>query len=293
MIGVDWGTSTFRAYRLDRDGTILARHENAQGIMRVANADFADALTAAIGSWFALGEDRVLLAGMIGSRQGWHEVPYLRCPAGPGELACGLAEVRFPAARVKLIPGLATVDAAGVPEVMRGEETQIAGLVDRIGGSGVACLPGTHSKWARIEAGRVSGFTTYLTGETFAALCEHTILGRMMRRGGGHVQAAFDRGLARAATAGSLLHHLFGVRTLGLFDELSEDDAASYLSGLLIGHELQAALPEGALVHLIGAPELCGLYARAIEAAGGRARIEDEDAAARGLGLIGGLAQWT
>ena len=104
---------------------------------------------------------------------------------------------------------------------------------------------------------------------------------------------AFDRGLARAGDPGHFLNHLFGVRTLGLFHRLREDESGSYLSGLLIGHEVRAALPRGATVHLIGAAALCDLYARAIARLGGTPILEDTDAAARGFASIGRTAPWT
>jgi 2-dehydro-3-deoxygalactonokinase len=292
MIGVDWGTSSLRAYRIGADGRALERRSVPLGIVAVTNGNFAAVLEHEIRPWLSQGETRVLLCGMIGSRQGWREASYVPCPAGAADLAAALVDVPFDWAQVKLVPGLSAVDPDGVPEVMRGEETQIVGVPTALGAAGIACLPGTHSKWASIANGRVAHFRTFLTGETFAALRDHTILGRMMR-GEATDAAAFDRGLARARADGGLLHHLFGVRTLGLFGQLAEEAAASYLSALLIGHEIQAALPQRAYVHLIGATGLCMLYARAIEQAGGRAIIEDEDAAARGLALIGGLAQWT
>jgi 2-dehydro-3-deoxygalactonokinase len=292
MIGVDWGTSSFRAFRIDAEGRVRERRAAPRGILAVEDGRFADELLRHTGDWLADGESHVLMAGMIGSRQGWLEAPYLPCPAGAAEIAAALVRVPFDGATVLLVPGLTHHDASGTPEVMRGEETQIAGVLREIGGDGLACLPGSHSKWARIEAGRVAGFATYLSGEAFAALRGHTILGRMMRDGPTDT-AGFDRGLARAENPGHLLHHLFGVRTLGLFGRLAEADSASYLSGLLIGHEVRAALPEGgATVHLIGAAPLCALYARAIAARGATAVIHDEDAAARGLARIGRDAPW-
>ncbi len=291
MIGIDWGTSGFRAFRLDQDGGIHERREAPLGILQIAGARFAETLQAQIGPWLAGGEARVLLAGMIGSRQGWVEAPYLPCPAGPADLARALVDVPFDGTRVKLVPGLSDTDPAGVPEVMRGEETQLVGVLAEIGDNGLACLPGSHAKWARIAAGRIAGYATHLTGEAFAALRGHTILGRMMREGPTD-PAAFDRGVARSADAGGMLHHLFGVRTLGLAGRLSETESAGYLSGLLIGHEVRAAMIEPAEVHLIGATELCTLYARAIAAAGGHVVHHDPDAAARGLATIGRLARW-
>jgi 2-dehydro-3-deoxygalactonokinase len=286
MIGIDWGTSSFRAFRLDLGGQVRDQRTAARGIMHVQAAGFADVLRNEIGSWLGAGERCVLLCGMIGSRQGWVEAPYLHCPAGAAELADAVVTVPFDGAQVMLVPGLSDADAAGTPEVMRGEETQVIGVMPALGESGIACLPGSHSKWARISGGRITGYSTYLSGEAFSALRDGTILGRMMRDGAGD-DTAFDLGVARSADPGHLLHHLFGVRTLGLFGRLSENTAASYLSGLLIGHEVRDALPAGATVHLVGSRALCLLYRRAIKACGGTAVVMDENAAAAGLALIG------
>ncbi|GAC1345372.1 MAG: 2-dehydro-3-deoxygalactonokinase [Acetobacteraceae bacterium] len=287
MIGVDWGTSSLRAVLL-RNGRVVARHASADGILRVAEGDFAGTLQRAVAPWLAAGETRILMAGMIGSRQGWREAPYVGCPAGPAELAAHLVSVPLGLGEAWIVPGVRTFDAAGVPEVMRGEETQIAGVVR---GDATACLPGSHSKWADIRGGRLTGFTTHMTGEAFAALREHTILGRMMQDAPVD-QAAFRQGLERAGQAGGLLHHLFGVRTLRLFAQLPETAASHYLSGLLIGHEVAAAAPRGP-VHLIGAPELCGLYAEAVRRLGGEPILAGPDAAAHGLALIAETAGWT
>jgi 2-dehydro-3-deoxygalactonokinase len=290
MIGVDWGTSSFRAFRLAGDGAIIDRRSAPRGIMTVENGDFAGTLRAEIGHWLAQGESRVLLSGMIGSRQGWVEAPYLPCPAGPADIAAALVTVPFDGAQIRLVPGLSDTDDSGTPEVMRGEETQIVGVLSDLG-DGIACLPGSHSKWARVGGGKIAAYRTYLSGEAFAALRGGTILGRMMRDGPTD-EAAFDRGVARAGDPGHLLHHLFGVRALGLFGRLTETESASYLSGLLIGHEVRAARPDGVNVHLIGAAPLCALYARAIAAYGGTPALQDEDAAARGLAAIGRSATW-
>ena len=293
MIGIDWGTSSFRAFRLDGQGRVRDRRAAPRGILAVEDGRFEEELLRQVGDWIADGEQRVLMAGMIGSRQGWQEAPYLPCPAGPAEIVAGLVRVPCEGTALRLVPGLTSSDAGGTPEVMRGEETQIVGVLDEIAGAALACLPGSHSKWARVAAGRIAGFETYFSGEAFAALRGHTILGRLMREAPTDL-AAFDRGVARAGEPGHLLHHLFGVRTLGLFGRLGEDAAASYLSGLLIGHEVRAALPAGGTdVHLIGAAALCEMYARAIAAAGSRATVHGEDAAARGLARLGRATAWT
>ena len=196
MIGVDWGTTSFRAFRIARDGTIRDRRTAPRGIVNVPDNRFADTLREEIGPWLAAGENHVLLSGMIGSRQGWKEAPYLPCPAGAPEIAPALVAIEFDWAQVKLVPGLSATDEAGVAEVMRGEETQVFGVLDAMGGSGLACLPGTHSKWVRVEGGRIIGFTTHMTGEAFGALRGHTILGRMMREGPAD-GAPFDAGVRR------------------------------------------------------------------------------------------------
>ncbi len=289
MIGIDWGTTSFRAFRVGRDGGIRDRRMAAKGIQNLPDGRFGDTLREEIGPWLAAGEDRVLLSGMIGSRQGWVEGPYLPCPAGLDDLAARLVPVPFDGATVQLVPGLTTEDRAGVPEVMRGEEMQCLGA--ETGPEALLCLPGSHAKWVRVSGGRIAGFETSMTGEAYAALRDHTILGRMMD-GDAQPGAAFDRGVARAAQPGGVLHHMFGARTLALFDRLTPGDAASYLSGVLIGDEIAASLPLGAHVHLIGAPALTVLYARAIEQIGGLATLGDADAAARGLALIGRRAAW-
>ena len=293
MIGIDWGTTSFRAFRIGRDGGIRERRSAPKGIVNVADGRFGDTLREEIGPWLAAGEDRVLLSGMIGSRQGWREAPYLPCPAGPAELAGALTDIGFDWARVKLVPGLSGVDRSGVAEVMRGEETQVLGVPALLGDGGIACLPGTHSKWVRVEGGQISSFTTHMTGEVFGALRGHTILARMMRDGPPD-GAPFDAGIARSAESGGLLHHVFGVRALALASRLTESDAPAYLSGILIGHEVRAALAgaPGVVVHVIGAPELTALYAKAIAACGGYAERHDGEAAAQGLALIAEHARW-
>jgi 2-dehydro-3-deoxygalactonokinase len=293
MIGVDWGTTSFRAFRIARDGTIRDRRASLRGIVNIPDNRFADTLREEIGPWLAAGEDHVLLSGMIGSRQGWKEAPYIPCPAGVQDVAAALVEIEFDWAQVKLVPGLSATDEAGVAEVMRGEETQVFGVMRAMGGSGLACLPGTHSKWVRVEADRIISFATHMTGETFGALRGHTILGRMMREGPSN-GAPFDEGVARSADRGGLLHHIFGARAQVLAGRLAETDAAAYLSGILVGHEVRAAMAgqQGAVVHVVGAPDLTTLYARAIAASGGFPERHDGEAAARGLALIAERAEW-
>jgi 2-dehydro-3-deoxygalactonokinase len=292
MIGIDWGTTSFRAFRIARDGRIRERRAGLRGILNVPDGRFAETLREEIGPWLAAGEDKVLLSGMIGSRQGWREAPYLACPAGVADIAHALVDIEFDWAKVKLVPGLSGTDQSGVAEVMRGEETQVIGVPALLTG-GLACLPGTHSKWVRVEAGRIVGFTTHMTGEAYGALRGYTILGRTMRDGPAN-GAPFDAGVRRSGDPGGLLHHIFGVRSQVLAERLAETEAGAYLSGILIGHEVRAALATmaGAVVQVIGAPELTLLYARAISACGGFAEQHNGEAAARGLAMVGEQATW-
>ena len=296
MIGVDWGTTSLRAYRLGPDGAVTDRLDQPGGILTVPAGGFPAALRDAIGPWLAAGETRVLLCGMVGSRQGWIEAPYLRCPAGPAEIAAATIPVPMPFAGVeaRLVPGLTTEDSHGIPDVMRGEETKLVALADALGGGAhLVCLPGTHSKWARIEAGRIAHFTTHMTGEAFAALSQHTILARTSADGPDRPEA-FARGVARARQGGGLLHHLFGARTLHMMDRLEPAETRSFLSGLLIGHEIVAALAEtGATrVELVGAAGLAALYADALRLSGVAVRAHDPDLVAAGLHHIGRSLGW-
>jgi 2-dehydro-3-deoxygalactonokinase len=292
LIAVDWGTSNFRAYRLDPAGAIVERISSPRGILGVDGGDFEQALRAEVGPWLAAGESHLVLCGMVGSRQGWVEAGYLPCPAGIDDLAAAVVRVPFARAEVWLVPGVVGPDAAGVPEVMRGEETAAMGILDACDRDGLVCLPGTHSKWIQLSNCKIVSFTTSMTGELFSALRRCTILGRMMTEDSAIDTNAFQQGIARSADSGGLLHHLFGVRTLPLMGHLDETLSASYLSGLLIGHEVRSAMPSADRVHLVGSATLCQLYAQAIEVCGGSATVEDQDAAALGLAAIGRRLRW-
>jgi 2-dehydro-3-deoxygalactonokinase len=283
MIAVDWGTSSFRAYRVDARGAIVDKRTAPLGIMHVEGGRFAEALQAQVGDWLGAGERPVVMSGMIGSRQGWKEAPYVDCPADAGQIAGCLQRVTWSEGLdAWIVPGVSCRDAGGVPDVMRGEETQILGVLDALPQTAWICLPGTHSKWVEVRDRRIHAFTTHMTGEMFAALRAHTILGRMMTDAPQDA-AWFQAGLQRAGEPGGLLHHLFGVRARGLFGELPAAASASYLSGLLIGHELHAAATPAETVYLLGAQALESAYTLALEHSGRRAVCLDADAAVRGL----------
>lgn len=281
MIAIDWGSSSLRAFRLDRRGEVVDARRSDQGAL-AANGRFAAILAPMLDGW---DEPVVAMAGMVGSRQGWREVAYVECPAGVEAIAAGMIGLSAPelaGRELWIVPGLSVRGADGVHDVMRGEETQICGLLDRLGpGRHLACLAGTHCKHVWIEDGCIRHFATSMTGELFHVLSEHSLLGRLMEPGP-HDADAFARGLDYAADGGDLSRHLFAVRTHGLFGVLAPQALRSFLSGLLIGHELRQ-LPEAAQVHLVAAPALTPAYRTALERRGCRVQAHDETVAARGL----------
>ncbi len=224
---------------------------------------------------------------MVGARQGWREAAYVACPAGLPEIAAACVTIPTAFGEVRIAPGVRAFDAAGAPDVMRGEETQILGALAAGFGDGVYVLPGTHSKWARVEGGRIVGFETFMTGEVFAVLRGHSVLGRMMapeRPGEGFARGVdAARGLARP---GDLLHAIFAARTFGLFETLPADQLGEYLSGLLIGAEIFAGARGAGRATAIGSVGLCARYAEAGERLGITVAAGPEDAALRGLNAV-------
>lgn len=284
LVAVDWGTSSFRAALVGRDGGVLAERSAAAGILKVENRAFADRLFAEIGPWLAARPLPVVLSGMIGSRNGWVEVPHVPCPADAAALVAGVVRVEERGVDLIFVPGLATVDAAGVPDVMRGEEVQIFGALGNHGDAEVV-LPGTHSKWASVRDGRVTGFRTYMTGELYAAVLDHTIIGQLAS-GVAHDEAAFARGVRTGFEDRALSHALFSARTLPLTGRLPKEAVASYLSGVLIGAEFAGALDvtEAPVTHVVvGADRLVGLYRRAAGLIGLDLAAGPGDAAVRGI----------
>lgn len=292
MIAVDWGTTSFRAYRLDAHGDVLDQRSSAAGLL-ACGGDFESVLAREIAGW---DDPVILMAGMVGSRSGWREVPYVPCPAGLTEIAAGLVDVSaasLPGRWLGIAPGLADHPAGRSPEVMRGEETQVLGLLPALPGAGphTVCLPGTHSKWVQVQDGRIVSLRTAMTGELYALLRRQSLLAALMPdvpANGADDQddaEAFARGVAASAEAGGLASHLFGVRTQGLFGQLDAAQAPSYLSGLLIGHELRGLqVPSTeAAIHLVGGSALTARYARALALLGAASVPHAEALTACGL----------
>jgi len=286
MIAVDWGGSSLRAYRLGADGAILEQRRSDRGALS-CDGRFAEVLASQLEGW---DDTRIMLCGMVGGRGGWKEVPYVECPAGAREIAAGIVRLESEAAAfagrdLRIVPGMIDGDSSPAADVMRGEETLIVGALDRLGsGSHSICLPGTHSKWVMVHDGSIASIRTAMTGEAYALFRSHSVLARLMPTDEPPLDiAAFEAGLRRSGDPGGLLHHLFGVRTMGLLGRLSETQSPAYLSGLLIGHEIREQGLRPTCVHLIGNTHLQALYAHALEAFGIEVLRHSEDLAASGL----------
>ena len=315
LIALDWGTSSLRCYRLGARGKVLEARSLPLGIAQVAGTAaqvassdarqaFERAFLEACCDWIDAEPGAPLIAcGMVGSANGWCEVPYLEVPMDCRLLGETLGAVRTSRDRVlQIVPGL--IEHGDLPNVMRGEETQIAGALSAAsrhcgtGQNGVLIgLPGTHSKWAFVRESHIEHFETYMTGEVYGALCAHTILGSTMRRGTAPDYDSFERGVhvaRRAMGEGCILSTIFSVRTLWLTKALLPEQQPDYLSGLIIGHEIGALLrleemrrtgrrTQPPPILLAGESQLCTRYIRALRIYG---RVEAEivpEATERGL----------
>ena len=293
FLAIDWGTTSARAYAVESSGRVSATRQAPLGVQHVRNAEFPQALDRLLGDWATLHVPR-FAAGMIGSRQGWVEAPYVECPARLDALATQVAWT--PGRELAIVPGLIYRDEHGIPDVMRGEETQLAGVLGEAGDSFIAVMPGTHSKWVRVQHGRVTGFQTFMTGEAFAVLIEHSILGRLAAKDAAAAAPgpAFAAGVAHGSSQGGLLHATFGARALALTGELAPAEVSDWLSGCLIGNEIASARrwltnDERTVseVRVIGDRALVARYDAALAAAGMRAMEGPENAVVRGLIKLG------
>lgn len=289
LIGVDWGTSSLRAFLIGKQGEVLDGVSSTEGIMQVAGQTFEAVLDRLIGPWVAVQTLPILASGMITSRNGWVETSYAEMPLG----ACRLAEALVPheaanGACIHFVTGAATEHVGG-PDVMRGEETQIIGASALGLNEGTFVMPGTHSKWVEVADGKIVDFSTYMTGEIYAALKGHTILGTLMKEAAFN-EEAFQMGVkAGLERSSNLLHSLFHVRTLPLMGKIPNVATADYMSGLLIGTEVAAATTEESDVGpitIVGRSDLSDKYKIALRIAGLESRHAPDDIVAKGHFLI-------
>ena len=286
FIALDWGTTSFRAYRVSTSGHVLDTVSAPDGILAVRDGAFEAALEAHIGAWDT--GLPVMAAGMITSRQGWIELPYLPCPASAADLARALhMHTTASGRRIAFATGLSYRAPNGMPDVMRSEETQVFGSLDL--GLNHFVTPGTHSKWITTKGEAITRYTTYVTGEVFAALKDHTILGRLMKPGADD-EEAFAMGVRAALDdPAGFLHRIFSARSLGLFGEIAPEAISSYLSGQVIGTEVAHAIrdnPRDAEYAVLASPGIGARYVKAIEIAGLKVRYGDPEAIVKGLALI-------
>ncbi|MDO9360444.1 MAG: 2-dehydro-3-deoxygalactonokinase [Polaromonas sp.] len=287
LLAVDWGTSSLRGALLDSHGKVLEERSLERGILTVPPGDFATVFEASFPDWARAHGTFCLISGMAGSKQGWLEAPYCPCPAGFDDVASQLAWVK--AGRIAIVPGL-SCEHDGVPDVMRGEEIQVFGALQLLAlKDALLVLPGTHSKWVTAAAGRITGFSTFMTGEFYALLHQHSILARSMPEDSGPVGddvdwTAFDQGVALALRSPSLLQTAFSVRTLSLFSRMTPASLPAYLSGLVIGEEIRTQqLAHGTEVVLVGSEVLTQRYERALAQCGAKVQCVGAEATWRGL----------
>ncbi|WP_158881554.1 2-dehydro-3-deoxygalactonokinase [Rhodanobacter sp. L36] len=297
LIGLDWGTTRLRAMLFDGDGAVHETRERPWGIRHLPDGGFDAALSSICEGWPQV---PVLAAGMVGSRQGWREVGYADTPADVDVLMAGIVAVRSADGRqLGIVPGVR--DSASM-DVMRGEETQVIGALacrPELSGRAQLLLPGTHSKWVEVRDGRIVRVSTMMTGELYAVLREHSILGAGIPEADATTtnHEAFDAGvrIARDSGAAGVLTRLFSARALMLAGRLALDAVPDYLSGMLIGEEWRAGLASGWLLPdtsplLVGDERLCARYARAATLF----RLPEadciSDASAHGLWRIGRAA---
>ena len=297
LLAVDWGSSALRGALLAADGSVLAEHAAPRGQLQVPPGGWEQVFEAEFGAWLQAHPGLLcLMSGMVGSRQGWAEAAYCACPARLMDLADRLLWLR--PGRLAIVPGL-SCDPGGQPDVMRGEETQVFGALRLLGlEQATLVLPGTHSKWVQLQGGRITGYATHMTGECFALLRQQSILARTLPADDAApwVPEAFDDGITRAQQAGGLLHHVFSVRSLALFERRDGPWLLSYLSGLVIGEELRAqGLPAGPVAGqsllLVGRATLTQHYQRALALLGHSATCVGAEATWAGLAALAARLQ--
>ncbi len=288
IAALDWGTTRLRLWLLDAAGAVIAGRRSDDGLTSAQEAGFSAVLESHLAALGASETLPVVACGMVGSRQGWVEAPYIDIPARIDTILKGAARVPGERRDIRIVPGLAQ-RLAEAPDVMRGEETQLAGAGLPAEGRHLACMPGTHSKWVEITDGAVAGFGTWPTGELFSLLATHSILRHSLGETPAAVgadNACFRQSCASAlAEGGDITARLFSIRAATLLQGLAPADAAATLSGLLIGAEIASALrrygrPDGAIT-LIAAGALGLLYQCALDLTGLPFRLVDAEQAVR------------
>ena len=312
LIAVDWGTTALRA-ALIQNGQVQEERSSEQGIMNVAPGDFPNVLSQICNQWLDLEDVLILISGMAGSAQGWQLAPYCPCPASIHYLANHLHWIN--PHKIAIVPGL-SIEHEQAPDVIRGEEVQVLGALSMLGReSARLVLPGTHSKWVDVEQGVFKDFSTFMTGEFFSLLKEHSILSKTLPNSLDSLEfndEAFEKGLSlsvrpksprkqslsgdtsekspstkKANYRPNLLHDIFGIRTLALFDRHSPEYLVDMLSGIVIGYELQTQqFKKNEEIIVVGSHALQLYYAHALKRLGTRPVTLGSEATWRGFQVI-------
>ncbi|WP_448248473.1 2-dehydro-3-deoxygalactonokinase [Thalassotalea agariperforans] len=278
---IDWGTSNFRAFAMNEHGQVVKEKTLALGLLQVKEGEFAKELQQVLSGWAEGYESLpIYMAGMVGSQQGWVNVDYVATNIADKVTSKTLAKhvhcFELPwGAKATIIPGVSHKAEFDCYDVMRGEEVQIFGALQKIENNNLhAILPGTHSKHAVIKNGQLTEFSSFMTGELFSVISQHTILGRGLPE-----QINSNTGFIKGVKAGQtdkLTSTLFSARTHRLFNNIAESEVFDYLSGLLIGNELKSAAKADE-VTLIGGQKLCARYQVACESLGIKANYLNGD----------------
>jgi 2-dehydro-3-deoxygalactonokinase len=280
LIALDWGTTRARAFLISEAGEVLQRRLADQGIQSVPAGGYPAAFEALAGDLRrAAPEAAIVLAGMVGSRNGWVEAPYAACPASPDEIAAAGITVDLAAdTRATILPGLSCDD--GAFDVMRGEETLVVGLGLA---DGLACLPGTHSKWAEIRGGRITRFASFMTGEVYGLLRNQSILARLAEEPSGEdASSGAARGRVAAQRPAGLLNAAFGARTEVLAGRMRGGEVGPFLSALLVAQEIAGArslFGASRRIHLVADGVMADSYGAGLAAAGIEAVVTTPEAA--------------
>lgn len=273
---IDWGTTNFRAFAIDGSGQCIDKIERKMGLLSVADGQFSHVLADTLSNWLTdYQQHPIFMAGMVGSANGWLDVGYVETQASISSLAAKIHHFALPwGAPAYIVPGVSHLEPPGITDVMRGEEVQVLGLQGLCAYDDFcALLPGTHSKHVTVTQKYISQFSTYMTGEVFSLLVNHSILGKGLPE---QVEdrETFERGVFQAQQDRSLLTQIFSARTNLLFKNISPSHVHSFISGLLIGHELSQVKER---VYIVGGEALAKRYLNACQLLGIDAQIFDGD----------------
>ena len=274
-IAVDWGTTHMRAWAIGEEDNVLAFRESNEGMKDLQQNQFEPVLLKLIESWLDDTKVTTVIAcGMVGSKQGWVETPYLKTPCVPiDNQQLAIATTKDNRIKVNFVPGVMQNNLA---DIMRGEETQIAGFINKnTDFNGVVCLPGTHTKWVNVKEGQITSFKTFMTGELFGVISNHTLIRHSISIKGWN-QAGFEAGIHEGFNKpGSIASDLFSLRAESIVNDLDRDEARSTLSGLLLGVELNGAQSywENNNVTIIGSQLLSNNYHQGLKILGGKSQL--------------------